>query len=82
VDKVLVLFLEENHSLDQMKAGMPYLYSQAQMLDRPLSSYVVGISKCWRSCNSWPAGERSYGEHLNALAAATRREAAATQDSA
>ncbi len=29
VDKVLV-FVEENHSLDQMKAGMPYLYSQAQ----------------------------------------------------
>lgn len=26
--KVLV-FVEENHSLDQMKAGMPYLYSQA-----------------------------------------------------
>jgi acid phosphatase len=29
VDKVLV-FVEENHSLDQMRAGMPYLYSQAQ----------------------------------------------------
>jgi acid phosphatase len=29
VDKVLV-FVEENHSLDQMKTGMPYLYSQAQ----------------------------------------------------
>ena len=29
VDKVLV-FVEENHSFDQMKAGMPYLYSQAQ----------------------------------------------------
>jgi hypothetical protein len=29
VDKVLV-FVEENHSLDQMKAGMPYLYAQAQ----------------------------------------------------
>lgn len=29
VTKVLT-FVEENHSLDQMKAGMPYLYSQAQ----------------------------------------------------
>jgi acid phosphatase len=29
VEKVLV-FVEENHSLDQMKAGMPFLYSQAQ----------------------------------------------------
>ena len=29
VDKVLV-FVEENHSFDQMKAGMPYLYAQAQ----------------------------------------------------
>ena len=28
VDKVLV-FIEENHSLSQMQAGMPYLYSQA-----------------------------------------------------
>lgn len=28
VSKVLV-FIEENHSLDQMKVGMPYLYSQA-----------------------------------------------------
>lgn len=29
VTKVLV-FIEENHSLDQMRAGMPYLYSQAK----------------------------------------------------
>ena len=29
VDKVLV-FVEENHSFDQMRAGMPFLYAQAQ----------------------------------------------------
>jgi hypothetical protein len=29
VDKVLV-FIEENHSLSQMRTGMPYLYSQAK----------------------------------------------------